>query len=91
MAKKIIHVNKHNIRFNAKNPNILKPVITVKEGKKNTYAMSVKINGPSELIYRKDKPLSCGARVWIETYADIELENPMTFAETKALECKAKC
>jgi len=88
MAKKIIHINKHNIRFNSKNPETLKPVVTVKQGKSNTYAMSVKINGPSELVYRPDKPLSCGARVWIETLADIEIENPMTFAETKAIGCK---
>ena len=27
-----------------------------------------------ELVYSPDKPLSCGAKVWIETRGDIELD-----------------
>ena len=67
MAKTYIHVNQHKIRSNKKN-NENEPVITIKEGKKNTYCHSVKINGSSTLIYGgNDKPLlSCGARVVLE-------------------------
>ena len=69
-----IHVNQHQIRSNAKN-NERFPVITVKTYKSNEYAMSVKINGPSVVVYSPDKPLSCGAKVWIEaTYEDVELK-----------------
>lgn len=67
MAKTYIHVNQIRIRQNLKN-NENEPVITIKEGSKNTYCYSVKINGSSTLIYGgNDKPLlSCGARVVLE-------------------------
>jgi hypothetical protein len=64
---KRIHINMHKIKANAKN-GTNEPVITVKTGKKNIYAHTVKILGGSDIVYRPDKPLSCGARVWIETY-----------------------
>ena len=47
------------------------PVITVKTSKSNTYTHEVKINGPSKVIYSPDKPLSCGAKVWIETESEV--------------------
>ena len=46
----------------------------VKSGKTNRYAHEVRIEGPSKIVYRPDKPLSCGARVWIETYGEVELD-----------------
>ena len=60
-----IHVNMHKIRGNKKH-GINDPVITCKTYKSNSYAHNVKINGPSEVIYSPEDPLSCGARVWIE-------------------------
>jgi hypothetical protein len=42
MTKKYIHVNQHKIRANKKNGTD-EPVITVKEGKSNTYCHEVKI------------------------------------------------
>lgn len=68
-------MNQHKIRSNKKN-NENEPVITVKEGKKNTYGHSVKIHGESEILYGgNDKPLlSCGARVVIKTKADVTVE-----------------
>ena len=48
--KKYIHVNQHVIRSNKKN-NENEPVITVKEGRKNTYCHEVIINGPSRVRY----------------------------------------
>jgi hypothetical protein len=68
-----VHINQHIIRSNCKN-NEQNPVITVKRGKTNVYAKSVKIDGPCRVVYRPDKPLSCGAKVWIETEAPVELE-----------------
>jgi len=68
-----IHINQHHIRSNKKNDTSL-PVISVKTYKSNRYAHHVTINGPSQVIYAPDKPLSCGARVWIECDSkDIEL------------------
>jgi|TARA_R100001086_G_scaffold200110_1_gene116361 hypothetical protein len=74
MAKKYIHVNQHKIRANKKNGTD-EPVITIKEGKTNTYCHEVKVNGPSVIKYGgNDKPLlSCGARVVIQTNAEIDI------------------
>ena len=67
-----IHVNQHVIKRNAKTGQE-EPVLTVKQGRKNTYAHEVNILGPSRVVYSPDKPLSCGAKVWIETDADVEI------------------
>jgi hypothetical protein len=69
--KTIIHVNQHVIKANRKN-GTNKPVLTVKTYKSNNYAHEVIINGPSKVIYRPDKPLSCGAHVWIETESEVD-------------------
>jgi len=71
-----IHVNQHNIRSNKTKDTDL-PVITIKQGKKNTYCNEVEILGPSKITYcgsGVQKPiLSCGARVVIETEAEIKI------------------
>lgn len=69
-----IHINQHIIRRNAA-LNQREPVITIKQGKTNTYAHNVEILGPSKLVYSPDKPLACGAKVWIETNAEIVIDN----------------
>lgn len=69
--KTIIHVNQHVIRRNLKN-GTNDPVLTVKTYKSNTYAHDVEIEGPSRIVYSPDKPLSCGARVWIETTSTVK-------------------
>jgi hypothetical protein len=71
--KKVIHINQHVIRSNKKK-NESKPVITVKTYKSNEYAKEVKIKGPSVVRYSPDKPLSCGARCWVETEAEVEID-----------------
>lgn len=81
--KKIIHVNRQFISLNAKDDKN-RPIYTIKEGKKTTYARQVKILGESKLVYNGDQ-LSCGARAWIETDAEIQLIDKMTFKEVKAL------
>jgi len=70
--KTIIHVNQHVIKKNAKEGTD-DPTLTVKTYKENRYAHEVKIHGPSVVVYRPEKPLSCGARVWIETQSEVEL------------------
>ena len=69
---KRIHVNMHKIRANKKY-DTNDPVLTIKEGRANTYCHEVDILGPSKLVYRPNKPLSCGARVWIETDAELKI------------------
>ena len=70
--KKRIHVNQHKIRSNKKH-NLNEPVITVKTSKSNDYGHEVEILGPSKVIYSPEKPLSWGARGWIETEADVKM------------------
>ena len=73
---KRIHVNQHNVRSNKTKGTDL-PVITIKEGKTNTYCNEVEILGPSVIKYcgsGDEKPLlSCGARVVIETDSEIKI------------------
>lgn len=71
-SKIYVHVNQHVIKENKKNQTNL-PVITVKRGSDNFRGNGVEICGPSRVIYGGyDKPiLSCGARVVIETEADV--------------------
>ena len=64
--KKYIHINQHVIKSNHKN-NKREPVVTVKTYKSNTYGHQVHILGECKVVYSPDKPLSCGAKVWIET------------------------
>lgn len=71
--KTIVHVNQHNIRANTKGASL--PVLTVKTYKSNTYANVVEFTGKARVVYSPDKPLSCGARVWIET------NDPVTIVE----------
>jgi hypothetical protein len=71
--KRIIHVNQHKIRSNTKSGE-REPVLTCKTHKANEYAHEVEIMHQGEVVarvvYSPDKPLSCGARVWIETDTD---------------------
>lgn len=68
--KTVIHVNQHVIKSNAKNGEN-KPTLTVKTYKDNRYAHEVEILGPCRVVHSPDKPLSCGAKVWIETEAEV--------------------
>ena len=70
--KTLIHVNQHVIKSNRKNM-VEEPVLTVKTYKSNTYAHEVNIKGDSKIVYSPDKPLSCGAHVWIETQSEVEI------------------
>lgn len=75
--KTIIHVNQSVIRANKKN-GVENPVLTCKTYKENIYAKEIEILDKSgsvvaKVVYRPDKPLSCGARVWIETHHEVRV------------------
>ena len=77
MAITRIHVNQHVIRANGKTGE-RNPVFTVKSKGKNNYAQTVEIYDEegvvcARLVYSPDKPLSCGAKVWIETHNEVKL------------------
>jgi hypothetical protein len=72
-----IHVNQHHIRSNKQKGTDL-PVITIKQGKANTYCNEVEILGPSRIVYSgpgcdTKALLGCGARVVIETESEIKI------------------
>ena len=69
--KTVIHVNQHKIRSNIKNKRN-DPVITVKPYKSNDYTHEVNIKGDSKVVYKPNDPLSCGAKVWVETESEVE-------------------
>lgn len=74
--KTIVHVNQHKIKSNRKSGEI-EPVLTVKTYKSNDYAHEAVIYGQdgkeaARVIYRPEKPLSCGAHVWIETSGKVD-------------------
>ena len=68
---KRIHVYRHIIAANKKNDRT-DPALSIVEGGKTTHAYPVEIDGPSAQIYSPEKPLSCGATVWIETRSEVE-------------------
>lgn len=75
--KTIIHVNQHVIKANKKNGEE-NPVLTCKTYKENIYAKEIEILDESgsvvaKVIYSPDKPLSCGARVWVETHYEVRV------------------
>lgn len=75
--KTVIHVNMHKIRRNTKTGE-KEPVITCKNYKENRYGHEALIydslgNVAAKVVYNPDKPLSCGARVWIETENEVKV------------------
>lgn len=70
---KRIHVDKHVIAANRKHGQD-NPPVTIQTSKGAIKCRGVKINGPSEFIYSPDKPLHCGARLWIETKSEVSYQ-----------------
>jgi len=70
--KTIIHINRNIIQANNKHGNT-KPVCRVESGKQVRYCMEVEILGPSRMVYRPEAPRPCGAKLWIETEAEVNL------------------
>ncbi|AFY53425.1 hypothetical protein Riv7116_0842 [Rivularia sp. PCC 7116] len=75
----LIHVNSHKIRSNSNN-GTNEPVIVVRSGSRKIEAHHVKINGSCEVIYSRDRPLDCGAKVLIQVDSDVVVK-PCVFAD----------
>lgn len=71
-----IHVNKHHIARNRKGEAL--PVLTAKDYKRNRRGNTVRIMAEgvevARVVYRPEKPLSCGAVAYIETQLAVEVE-----------------
>lgn len=71
-----MHVNQWKIKKNRKE-GLNEPCLTIKTYKSNTYAHEAIIRDKdgkevARVVYRPNKPLSCGAHVWIETQNDVD-------------------
>ena len=82
--KRFIHINRNIIQFNAKH-GTAHPVCRVQEGNTSRYGMTVDIHGPSKMVYDPENPLKCGAKLWIETEADVTIDGEALFAEIREL------
>jgi len=60
-----VHVNMHVIRRN-KTHGENSPPLRIIRGRKSEPAYEVELIGPARVVYSPDKPLKCGARVWIQ-------------------------
>lgn len=72
---KRLHVDRRVMASNRKHGRN-DPPITVQTSRGPFKAHRVEVLGPSTFVHSPDKPLSCGARVWIETHAEVVFENP---------------
>lgn len=68
---KRIHVNQHVLRENARDGGD-RPAVTVQTSKGPHRCHVADIRGVSA-VKQSRKPLSCGARIWVETLAEVEL------------------
>lgn len=62
---KRIHVDQQKIRNKEPDP------ITIQTSDGSLKAAEIDIRGESQVVFRPNDPLSCGARLWIETKAEI--------------------
>ena len=79
MTPTVITVHQHLLRANVKNGTRL-PCIAIRRGRsgKATLAHQVLIKDATgavvaRLICRLDRPLACGARIWLETELPVEI------------------
>jgi hypothetical protein len=85
--KKLIHINRNIIQYNAKHGTNL-PVCRIQDGSMTRYGMAVDILGPSRMVYDPENPLKCGAKLWIETDADIEIDGECTYQEIQGMKAE---
>ncbi|MGD1698772.1 DNA-binding protein [Dapis sp. BLCC M229] len=75
-GKNTIHFNRNNIGINKNNKNTDLDVISVKRSSKTlAKGHEIEIHGPCRIVYKPEKPHSCGATVWIETLATATVFN----------------
>jgi len=62
-----IHVRRDLIAADKRDGTISRVFGVETTGMKKRYGRGVIIFGPSTFVYRPEKPLSCGAKAWVET------------------------
>jgi hypothetical protein len=67
-----IHVRRQILARNKKYGTI-DPGVLVRRGNLVTYCHEIDIVGPSRIVYQPNRPLNCGATVWIEVEPTVKL------------------
>lgn len=75
MRRSRIHVRRDLIARDGKEGTSSPALGVETSGMRKRYGRSVTIKGPSKLVYRPDRPLSCGAKAWLETFSEVEVHN----------------
>jgi hypothetical protein len=70
--KTIIHVDQHVIKRNRKH-GTNEPPLTLRTYKGTRKAHEIVVKGEVKFVHSPHKPLSCGARVWVETQSPVEV------------------
>jgi len=82
MTKYYLNVNQAVIRHNKKHNTNLPPC-RVQRGRsgKARYCQEVQFEGKGSLVNGQDRPLACGARVWIELEGAIKLIEEVAYSK----------
>jgi hypothetical protein len=72
-----IHVSQDRLRHNRKY-GANEPVITIRSGDRKTYCHEATIEGICRIVYQPDRPLKCGATLWIELEPTARLKNKIS-------------
>lgn len=84
VVTKVIHVSPGTIKSNydaikAGKLDDVRPAIVVEVGGQKIHAYRIAIQGPCTILQNDEHISASGARVWIETEADLELETTRPF------------
>ena len=63
---KRIVVNRHKIRSGDAKP------LSIQTSKGPVAASHILVTGPSAIVFRPERPLKCGAKVWVATKAEVK-------------------
>jgi hypothetical protein len=69
-----VYINRHVVAANQKSGERKPPITILRSKGQRSYALDVELHGNVRVVYSPDKPLSCGARVWIECDDAIAIE-----------------
>lgn len=72
MSRLRVLVNRHRIKANKDHDSLDPPFSIQRGGRVVAYAHEVRFDVPVRLVYSPDKPLKCGATVWLEAEGELE-------------------
>ena len=72
LIKRIV-INRHSLAYNRKH-GTNRPCVSVQTSSEVFTGQEASIKGDSKVIHSPGKPLKCGAEIWIETRAEVELK-----------------